>query len=680
MKIIINLLILCLINISVFASSTVYTHRKNIELKAWKFYKGNINQAKQTDYVDHDWEMVQVPHTYSMEALTEVGYYRGPAWYRKALQVPSSMKGERIFIRFEGVGNKAEVFVNGKKIGVHKGGYSAFCFELTDHLSGQGTDQLAVKVTNAPNFKFLPVTDNLFNIYGGIYRPVTVFSTPKSNISPLYHATSGVFVNQLEVNQKTAEIELSAHLQLGDDHAKTVLCQVFDPSGKKVFDQNLPLPENQREYILKEKISIDAPKLWHGKRSPKQYRVVVKLPNGDQVSEQFGLRTFAVDAEKGFFLNGEPYRLYGVAMHQEWRDVGPALTMDHHQKDMELVQEIGASALRLSHYQHSEITYEQADEAGLVVWAEIPFVHDYSGRERDNAHQQLTELILQNYNHPSICFWGIWNEVRAYDSPEEACVPLTKSLNSLAHELDPSRLTTSASDRGMVSNMGNITDLQAWNKYFGWYYGEFEDMATFLDESHHDFPDRPIGISEYGIGGNVMHQQADMLEKPSGRYFPEMVQTQYHELTWKILKDRPFVWASFVWNMFDFSVAGWNRGGTPFLNHKGLVSYDRKTKKDAFYFYKANWSDEPVLYIEGRRNDQRAQAETEMKVFTNAEKVTFYLNGKKISHQKNMNPMHTLVFNEIHLNSGKNELTVEAKIDGKRLKDTVYWHYQASAK
>ena len=321
-------------------------------------------------------------------------------------------------------------------------------------------------------------------------------------------------------------------------------------------------------------------------------------------------------------------------MHQEWKQVGPALTKEQHITDMDLVDEIGATVLRLAHYQHSDIVYELSDKKGILTWAEIPFVHDYSGREGENAKQQLTELILQNYNHPSIFVWGLWNEVRALNSPDEPCVLLTKELNELAHKLDKTRITTSASDRGMVSNMGNITDLQAWNKYFGWYYGNYKDMGTWLDASHQAYPKRPLAISEYGVGGNIYHQDASKLEKPVGNYFPEMEQSNYHELTWKILKDRPYVWGTFVWNMFDFSVAGWNRGGIPSLNHKGLVTFDRAVKKDAFYFYKANWSEEPVLYIAERRNKERQTNLISVKVYTNLDEVALYVNSKKNSHSK----------------------------------------------
>jgi beta-galactosidase len=432
---------------------------------------------------------------------------------------------------------------------------------------------------------------------------------------------------------------------------------------------------NDTNQVISSTVEIKNPILWNGRKNPHLYSVEAKLiteNSMDPVVQNFGIRTYSFDANKGFILNNNPYRLYGVNMHQEWNQLGPALTESQHITDIDLVDEIGATAWRLAHYQHSDMVYELSDKKGILTWAEIPFVHDYSGREGENAKQQLTELILQNYNHPSIFVWGLWNEVRAHNSPEEPCVLLTKELNELAHTLDKTRLTTSASDKGMVSNMGNITDLQAWNKYFGWYYGDYKDMGTWLDASHQAYPERPLAISEYGIGGNIYHQDASKLEKPTGNYFPEMILSNYHELTWKILKDRPYVWGTFIWTMFDFSVAGWNRGGIPSLNHKGLVTFDRAVKKDAFFFYKANWSEEPVLYIAERRHKERPTNLISIKVYTNLDEVILYVNGNKTATEKLLSDIHVLTFENIKLAEGKNTITVVSK--NKKLKDEVIWN------
>ncbi len=664
---------LCLAQVSFLQS------RENINLETWSFRKGRLNYAEKFSILENDWKKIKVPHTYSMDAIEDIGYYKGDAWYRTLVYVPTSMTKERVFIRFEGVGQEAQVYVNEKRIGNHVGGYSAFCFEITDLVKFGQKNLVAVKVNNKPNFKRIPVDDNLFNHYGGIYRPVTIFSTPKYNISPQYQASSGVFVELKELSDKTAKLEIRTHISNTSDKKKAQLKYVIkNAKGKKVLSFVESLDLSGPNHVASSTFEIKKPILWNGRKNPYLYTVEVELVSEnsiDKVTQSFGVRTYSIDANKGFILNNEPYRLYGVCKHQEWKEVGPAVSDEQLTKDIELIDEIGATALRLSHYQHSNITYDLTDKKGILTWAEIPFVHDYSGREGKNAKQQLTELITQNYNHPSIFVWGLWNEVRAYKSPEEPCVILTKELNELAHELDKTRITTSASDRGMKSNMGNITDLQAWNKYFGWYYGKYEDMATWLDKSHKNYPDRRIGISEYGVGGNIYHQDKSKLEKPNGNFFPEQEQSYYHELTWKILKDRPYVWGTFIWNMFDFSVAGWNRGGISSLNHKGLVTFDRETKKDAFYFYKANWSDEPVLYIAERRHVNRDSNHVTVKVYTNLDaQIELSVNGKKVAVQDQKSDVNIMKFENVELSEGKNTITVFSS--GKPLKDEVIWTVQ----
>ena len=651
-------------------------YRETIVLSDWVFKKGTYYNAQAKSFNDKDWEKVKIPHTYSMDAINEVGYYRGESWYRTSISLPNSFQNERIFIRFEGVGQEAEVYLNEKKVRKHTGGYSAFCFEITDLVNTNEENTIAVKVSNEPNFKRIPVNDKLFNHYGGIYRPVQIFSTPKLNVSPTYYASSGVFVEVKELTKNKASLEVRTHVSNVSFIKNAELNLVIkDANGKEVATQKEVLQEIGNEKIVKSNILILNPILWNGRKNPHLYTVEATLSSSttkDKVVQDFGLRTYKIDADEGFILNNQSYALYGVNMHEDWKSVGPALTDKQHIEDMEYVDELGATSLRLAHYQHSEMVYELANQKGILVWTEIPFVNDYSGREGDNAKQQLKELILQNYNHPSVFVWGIWNEVRAHKSPNEACVGITEELVQLAHKLDSSRLTISASDKGMTSNMGNITDLQAWNKYFGWYYGTYEDMGKWLDTSHQDFPTRPLSISEYGIGGNINQQKLSKLEKPAGDFFPEMEQTKYHEIVWEHFKNRPYVWSTYVWCMYDFSVNTWNRGGTPFLNHKGLMTYDRKIKKDAFYFYKANWSKKPVLYIAERRNTERFSEITEVKLYTNSEKtIHLVVNSEKIAQQKNTSDINIVLFENVKLRKGKNIIQIMTM--DKKLKDEVIW-------
>ncbi len=650
-------------------------HRATINVEDWTFKKGTFYQVEKTAFRDDDWEKVKVPHTFSMDAIEGPGYYRGDTWYRTRVNVPATMADQRVFIRFEGVGHDAQVFVNEKNVGRHVGGYSAFCYEITHLVKAGQENVVAVKVSNSPDYKRIPVNDKLFNHYGGIYRPVHIFSTPPTAISPVYHASSGLFVELKEIKNNAAALEVRTYVINASARTSAQLNYVVrDGNGNEILTSQQPIDLSGKEQLVSYQFEIKNPVLWKGKKNPHRYTITATLTAGnttDQVTQTFGIRTYAIDPDNGFKLNNLPYRLYGVNMHEEWKQTGPALKLQQHEADMQVVNELGATSLRASHYQHSDKMYQLADELGVLVWAEIPFVNDYSGREGQNAKQQLTELILQNYNHPSIFVWGLWNEVRANNSPDEPCVVLTKELNALAHELDKTRMTTSASDKEMQGNMENITDLQAWNKYFGWYYGQYEDMAKWLDESHRQFPRIPIGISEYGIEGNIYHQDKDRVEKPFGNYFPEMEQAKYHELTWKYFKDRPFLWGTYIWCMFDFSVSEWNRGGIPSLNHKGLITYDRSVKKDAFYFYKANWSDEPVLYIAERRNTERKNNLTTVKVYTNLSGATLYVNDKKAGAQKTSSDTKVMEFQNINLNKGPNTIKVMSA-DGK-LKDEVIW-------
>ncbi len=666
MNLVVPKIIVCFLIITTFCNCLFAQHpsledREWLFVSQWKFKKGIIYNAQNKEFNDSSWEAVNIPHTYSMDAINAIGYYRGMAWYRTSLLVPSSMANKRVFIRFEGVGQEAEVFVNGQSVGKHVGGYSAFCFEITKAALVGEENAITVKVSNAPDYKRIPVNDNLFNHYGGIYRPVQLFATAKTNIKPNYFGTSGAFITLKDHNVDKANIEIKTHISSTINNKGTLSIKLKDKLDKIVATKKIALARIPKDTVISTTLTISAPQYWQARKNPYLYNAEIKIVDGqskDHIEQSFGLKSFEIDPEKGFVLNDSPYRLYGVCMHQEWKQVGPALTNEHHKRDMDLIDEIGATAVRFSHYQHSDITYQLADEKGLLVWAEIPFVHDYSGREGENAKQQLKELILQNYNHPSIYTWGLWNEVRAYNSIDEPCVPLTKELNKLAHELDPTRVTTSASDRGMESNMGNISDLQSWNKYYGWYYGEYQDMGTWLDEYHQKYPKRAVGISEYGIGGNIFQQDISKLEKPSGNYFPEPEQTKYHEITWSIIKKRPFVLSSYIWNMFDFSVAGWNRGGVSNLNHKGLVSFDRSFKKDAFYFYKANWSSEPTIHIVGKRNDKLKGTIQNIKVYSNTPSLILWANGQKIVCKNCTSENMIAEFKDVLLKRGKNTIKV----------------------
>ena len=459
---------------------------------------------------------------------------------------------------------------------------------------------------------------------------------------------------------------------------------IRDASGAIVKTQSATESIPGGESELTHTYTIRNPHLWNGKEDPYLYRVQVDLLKNETVidskTESLGLRYFSVDADEGFFLNGKPIDLRGVSRHQDRKDKASAISEADYREDMDLMLEMGINSLRLAHYQHAEVVFDMTDEAGLVVWAEIPWVgmpsgflastNGYENTEafRSNAKQQLYELIRQNYNHPSILMWSIFNEIQNPVGAEP--VDFIKELNAIVKAEDPGRLSVGASmlKPQEHSSIHEITDAIAWNRYYGWYYKQPKDMGVFLDQLHKDFPEYKVGISEYGAGGSIV-QHTDELKPPNpmGSPHPEEWQSFYHEENLKIFDERPFVWGTYLWNMFDFGSHFRKEGDHYGINDKGMVTYDRKTKKDAFFFYKANWSDEPVLRITSSRYIFRKKVETQVKVYTNLTDVTLTLNGEEFESKSPEKGI--IIWDGITLQKGNNSIIVNASKDGKSFTD-----------
>ena len=628
-------------------------------------------------------KQVTVPHTWNAYYIPGTrSYNREMMVYRRDLEITPDMKDKRLFLYFEGVNSSATVLVNNKSVGSHKGGYTAFCMEVTDYAK-QGTNKLEVWVTNAYNPEILPISGD-FNIYGGIHRPCHLLVTEQDCISPLFYASPGVFIHQDKVSEKQAQITVETMLSLrGKKQGLKVRTTIEDVKGN-IISQNIE--QNVTNENVKQPFVIDHPVLWNAKQNPHLYKVIVELlDNGkviDRVEQRTGLRYFSVDADKGFFLNGKYLDLYGFCLHEEVEGKGSALSAEDHERDMELVKESGATSLRLVHYPHSESIYHLSDENGIVLWTEIPMVgpggYDFCGfintdGLKEHARQVLKELVYQKYNHPSICFWGIFNEIRTnYDNAE----PFARELHELYKEIDPSRLTTLAScdDPKFYQN---CSDLMAWNKYIGWYGSRNapETAGNFFDKAKAASNGKPVAISEYGGGANVEHhfsmKENDV--KPSGQFHPEEGQTYIHEGNWSAFAQRPYMWAKYIWVFADFQSSIRNEGGKPGINDKGLVTYDRKIKKDAFYFYKANWSTEPMIYITSRRFTERPEANVQVKVYSNLRENTLYVNGKKIGKQKS-DSLHRVVWQNVTLSKGENRIRVEGKSKAGVIEDTCVWY------
>lgn len=613
---------------------------------------------------------VDLPHTWNaQDALSgKIDYKRGIGNYEKNLFIRPEWKGKRLFIRFEGVNNIADVFINRRHIGEHRGGYGAFIFEITGKVEYGKENSILVRVNNGEQLDIMPLVGD-FNFYGGIYRDVHLLITDETCISPLDYASPGVRLIQDSVSHRYAKVRAIVDLSNGSSGNQEVELNVRLLDGQRVVKEgtkNVNLSGNE---VMQQELTfeIDQPHLWNGRQDPFLYQAEVTLfRNGqmvDRVTQPLGLRFYRIDPDKGFFLNGKHLPLQGVCRHQDRSEVGNALRPQHHEEDVALMLEMGVNAVRLAHYPQATYFYDLMDKNGIIVWAEIPFVGPggYNDKGfvdlpafRANGKEQLKELIRQHYNHPSICVWGLFNELTELgDNPVE----YIKELNVLAHQEDTTRPTTSASNQ--MGDLNLITDAIAWNRYDGWYGGTPADLGKWLDRMHKDHPEICIAISEYGAGASIYHQQDSLVKTvPTSWWHPENWQTYYHIENWKTISSRPYVWGSFVWNMFDFGAAHRTEGDRPGINDKGLVTFDRKVRKDAFYFYKANWNrEEPMLYLTGKRNTVRTQRLQTITAFTNLSGAELFVNGK--SYGKAIPDSYAILeWKNVELEPGENEIKV----------------------
>ena len=660
-------------------SMQTLAQRENILINQdWNFrfsHQVNKNSSRRVD----------LPHTWNaQDALSgKHDYKRGIGNYDKKLFIRSEWKGKRLFLRFEGANCVSNVFINGKQIGEHRGGYGAFIFEITDKVNYGKNNTVLVRVNNGEQLDVMPLVGD-FNFYGGIYRDVHLLVTEDICISPLDYASPGVYLFQQHVGEKQAAVLARINLSNGTEHPRQATLRLQVKEGDKVVyqaDKKVTVAPHTSVQPEEMSFTLLNPRLWNGREDPFMYQTVITLVKDgkeiDKVEQPLGLRYYATDADRGFFLNGKHLPLHGVCRHQEWAEVGNALRPMHHEEDTRLMLEMGVNAIRLAHYPQATYMYDLMDRNGIVTWAEIPFVGPggYADKGfvdqpsfRKNGKEQLKEMIRQHFNHPSICFWGLLNELKENgDNPLE----YIKELNVLAHQEDPTRPTTSASNQGGAINF--ITDNIAWNRYDGWYGATPATLASWLDKTHQAHPEIKIAISEYGAGASIYHQQDSLVQTSPGSWWhPENWQTEYHIQNWKIISERPYVWGSFVWNMFDFGAAHRTEGDRPGINDKGLVTHDRKVKKDAFYFYKANWNPEPMVYIAGRRSVNRVKPVTEVQIFSNCAEVTLKVNGQII---KKMQPdgVKVCIFKDIRLKKGENNIEVSAK-NGKRvITDACCW-------
>ena len=651
--------------------------------RGWKFLRGDVAGAQAVKYEDARWERISLPHTWNawdgQDGKND--YYRGAGWYRKELKLDPRYQGKSLFLKFDGVSNAAQLFVNGTLAGSHKGGFGAFCLDVTSLVSFDRPNIIAARVTNARDTTIAPLRGD-FTVFGGIYRSVHLLVLDKASISPLDHASSGVYVKQSHVDAERADLDVTTVLRNSYEVKKdlSLRCSIADGKGvvvKKAESAVTLSPGAQQEQALH--LSLPSPHLWNGQKDSYLYQVTVELlENGkvkDRVTQPIGLRFFSVDPEKGFFLNGQHYPLHGVNRHQDRENMGWAIGIKEHRQDLALIEEIGATAVRLAHYQQAQEFYDLCDRDGMVVWAELGNVDEVNASPEFAAiaRQQLTELIKQHYNHPSIIFWSIFNELMP-ESNRELYGKIVSELNALAKQLDPTRLTTMASRSmyGPDEYINTVTDLLGFNVYKGWYEETPEEFAVYADLLHHRFPMRAICISEYGAGaGTTQHEYPPAKPNPGGSWHPEEWQSRLHEVTWKAMAERPWLWGTFIWVMFDFASDGRSEGELPGRNDKGLVTSDRKIKKDAFYLYKANWNPELMVYVTSRRYTPRPAGVTEVRVYSNCDSVSLSLNGKMLGIQRGDH--NVFVWSGVTLSARKNVVEAVGYRSGKRIKDTCSW-------
>lgn len=691
----------------------------------WRFSFGENRGAEAPGFDDSSWVTVDVPHTWN-----RVGYYhdaRGPGsnrpetankdqgigWYRLGFATPTASRGKRVWLEFDAASRVAEVWLNGKRLGEHRGGFSRFRLDATDALRRDGPNVLAVRTdntqpaANSSTADVFPLAGDFF-VHGGLYRPVRMVVTDQAQIDMLDEGGPGVYARTTAISPAAAEIATAVKVRnQGSRRARLlVTTALVDAAGRTVARarRTITLPAGgvaETPGVLK----VATPHLWQGVDDPYLYRLVAEVrANGqlvDSVSQDFGIRQMRFDPQTGFYLNGKPYALRGVGYHQDHEGKGWAISEADVAQDLATLRDMGATSIRLTHYQHGEPVHRLADRMGLVLWDEISLVSSWTiGQETEatparkaNALQQLRELIRQNYNHASVAVWGLANEVdfgisgpgflTAPNGRANDPMPLLGELRRLANSEDPGRPTTLATcceERGLgteaqVPTAAAATELGGANRYFGWYYGQPSELGPHLDHLRTVRPNQPLALTEYGAGGAITMQSDDPLGAPAdfrGRAQPEQYMNWVHEQNWAQLKDRKDLWATWLWAGFDFATTVRREGDADDINTKGLVTYDRRVKKDPFFFYRANWSTNPTVHITGSRYVDRAYAVTGIKVYSNAAATELLVNGRSVGTLAAC-PNMVCEWSDIRLQAGANTIVARGTFASGPVQDTVTW-------
>lgn len=700
--------------------------------QGWEFSRGGTVAAEGTDAGDRQWEQVAVPHTWNrvgyyvpdpeshLHRAETVDKYQGVGWYRTRFTAPASFGKRRAWLQFDAASRTAEVWLNGKRLGEHRGGFSRFRLDATAALRPGQPNVLLVKVDNSQpdvgtsTADILPLAGDFF-VHGGLYRPVSLIATDAVHVDMLDSGGSGIFATTRSIAGDSAQVDVRVRMRNDGSRRQSVdaIVRLVDAEGKTVAraSRRIPLAANGLAETT-QTLTVPNPHLWNGVADPYLHRLIVEIASTkgavqDRVEQAFGIREMRVDAERGFFLNGKPLRLHGVGYHQDREGKGWAVSPSDIEQDFGIMREMGVNTIRLTHYQHGQVIHDLADRHGMILWDEIPLVSRWTlGPDSeatpallDNARQQMRELIRQNANHASVFTWGIANEVdfgksipafisTPADAPAPDPMPLLRELNALTKAEDPSRATalaTCCEGRLGVSAEVPVTavaaDLGGANRYFGWYYGEADDLGAHLDAMRALRPEQPLSVTEYGAGGaTTIHTDNPLGGRVDqrGRNQPEEFESYIHERAWETLSGKPYLWATWLWNSFDFATTVRREGDAIDINTKGLVTYDRQIRKDAYYFYKANWTDTPTIHINGRRYVDRAYPAADVRVYSNAPRTELSVNGRVIGTLADC-PQKICVWPKVALASGANRIVARGMFASGVQEDAIEWRLAPEA-
>jgi beta-galactosidase len=668
------------------AAAQIYTPPPSLRVDnildtGWTFTTNTVSGAQATNYNDSSWTTVNLPHTWDIpdgQSYPPSAYYSGIGWYRTHYTVGNSFAGLHFFLKFDGAFSDANVWINGNYLGEHQGGFAAFVFDVTPYVNVGADNVIAVELNNAFNAS-LPPLEADFTFWGGLYRDVHLLVTDPVQISPLDYGSPGVFLTTTSVSSNSANLQVTTVVSNSTGSAQTVTVRavVTDAATNIVtaLSNVVTLPASSLSNVVAGTV-IANPHLWNGRADPYLYQTFVEVWSGtnvvDLVAQPLGFRSFYVDPTNGFFLNGSHYDLHGVNMHQDWLNCGWALTNAQRDTNFGFIKKIGATIIRLSHYEHNDYTYQLADQNGICVWSEVPII-DYitaSTAFTSNTLQQLREMIRQRYNHPSVICWSVYNEITLVSGPSPTNL-IAQEVQLVAQE-DSTRPSTAAANTSISDPSTFYTQLIAFNEYFGWYSSPLNGIAAWADNVHATYPTRCVGVTEYGAGASI-YQHSENPTFPANTatgFHPEEWQNIVHETNWQLMAARPFLWCKMVWNEFDFASDSRDEGDTPGRNDKGLATYDRRVSKDAFYYYQANWTTNPMVYITGHTFTNRLTNIITAKVYANCDSVQLFFNGNS---QGVVTSTNCIYLWPLTLLPGTNQVSVIGVKGGSNVTDSLIW-------